>query len=265
MAASVRRLFAGASPLRWLLIINGALYVIAVLVAVVFRLGGNLPLFDYYYKKLALPGLPEALLRQPWALLTHMFVHDWRGIWHVLMNMLWLYWMGQLFLTTQPPVRLWWAYGLGGLAGAVGYLAYAWSRYPYPGFAMGASAAVNGVFFATVTLMPHFQVFLFFLGPIALRWLALIWIFLDLLLTLNGNEASAIAHLSGAGMGALLGYALKQGWQPEAIGQRLWHFSWEGEVTPEEVDRILDKINQKGIQSLTRRERRILKKAAEKL
>lgn len=265
MVASNNRFFLRATPLTWLIGANLSVYVVSVFIALGYYWMGALPAFEHHYKKFALSGLPFELLQQPWSLLTHMFLHDLRGIWHILINMLWLYWMGKLFMTVQPSVRLYWAYGLGGIGGAAGYLAYAWSHFPYAGHAMGASAAVNGVFFATVTLMPHYQVFLFFIGPIALRWLALIWIFLDLILTLNGNEASAVAHLSGAGVGMLFGYLLKRGWKPEDPTHWVpFHFPKE-EVTQEEVDRILEKIHQKGIQSLTRREKNILKKAAERL
>ncbi len=265
MRALGKRFFAGFTPLAWLIGLNVSFYVAAVLAAFAFYLAGALGTFEVFYRKLALPGLPAQLLSQPWAVVTHMFIHDVRGIWHILLNMLWLYWMGQLFLTTQPPVRLFWAYGLGGLGGALGFLAYAWTHYPYSGYALGASAAVNGVFFATVMLMPHFRVFLLFIGPIALRWLGLIWLFLDLILTINGGEASAIAHFSGAGMGVLFGYLLKVGWEPEQLSSWLSLPGERQEVTQAEVDRILDKINQKGIQSLTRRERNILKRAAERL
>ncbi|MCS6895204.1 MAG: rhomboid family intramembrane serine protease [Bacteroidia bacterium] len=260
-----RRFFARATPLSWLITANVAIYVVSVLIALGFYLAGRIGLFEVYYHKLALPGSPYLLLHQPWSLITHMFIHDWRGFWHILINMLWLYWMGQLFMTTQPPLRLLWAYGLGGLGGIIGFLAYAWSHAPYGGYALGASAAVNGVFFATVALMPNFRVFLFIFGPIALKWLALVWIFLDILLTLGGNEATAIAHLSGAGAGLLLGYLLSRGWRPERLGNYKLSLLREKEVTPEEIDRILDKINQKGLHSLTKRERETLKKAAERL
>lgn len=260
-----RRFFAGASPLSWLVGVNVAVYVASVLIAVGFYAAGNLAVFEHFYRKLALPGTPALLAEQPWSLLTHMFIHDWRGFWHILINMLWLYWMGRLFLTTQPAHRLFWAYGFGGLGGIIGFLSYAWSHPGYAGYAFGASAAVNGVFFATVALMPNFRVFLFIFGPIALKWLALVWVFLDLLLTLSGNEATAIAHLSGAGMGLLFGYLLGRGWKPERLTISIAQAFQEKEITQAEVDRILDKINQKGMKSLTRREREILKKAAEKL
>ncbi|MCS7188627.1 MAG: rhomboid family intramembrane serine protease [Bacteroidia bacterium] len=265
MVSLGRQFFSGVSPLSWLIGINVIFYVSSVLVALGFYLNGSLPLFEHYYRRLALPSVPMLLLQQPWSVLTHMFIHDLRGIWHILLNMLWLYWMGHIFTTVQPARRLYWAYGLGGIAGAIGYLSYAWTHYPHNGYAMGASAAVNGVFFATVTLLPHYRVYLLFLGPIALRWLSLIWILMDLILTLNGGEASAVAHLSGAGMGVLIGYLFKKGWTPEHLAQVFSFSFYREEVTSEEVDRILDKINQKGIQSLTRREKNILRKAAERL
>ncbi|MCS7297388.1 MAG: rhomboid family intramembrane serine protease [Bacteroidia bacterium] len=260
-----RRFFAGAAPLTWLIATNVSIYVASVLIALGFYLANSLPTFEYFFRKFALPGHPTLLLKQPWSLITHMFIHDWRGFWHILLNMFWLYWMGQLFLTTQSSERLLWAYGLGGLGGAIGFLSYAWSHANYSGYAIGASAAVNGVFFATVTLMPYFRVHLLFFGPIALRWLALIWIFLDLLLTLGGNEATAIAHLSGAGMGVIVGYLLRRGWGPELLGKSMMPFFREKEVTEEELNRILEKIHQKGLKSLTRREREVLKRAAERL
>jgi membrane associated rhomboid family serine protease len=258
-------LFQRTPTLGWLIAINILAYVSAVLGALVFHLSGADTLFYQYYYKLALPAAWQELLRQPWSVITHMFIHDVRNFWHVLLNMLWLYWMGRLLTSIQPESRIGWVYCLAGLGGALGYGAYTLSKGWMSGYALGASAAVNGVVLATVVLIPYHRVFLFFIGPIALRWVGLIWIFLDFVTALS-NEAVAIAHLSGSGAGLLIGYAFRSGWKPEQLiyQLRLW---WEGpkEVSQEEIDYILEKIHAKGIKSLTRRERKILQRATERL
>ncbi len=259
-------LFYRAPTLAWLLTINVGLYAVLVLVALAFHLGRADGAFQYYLHKLALPARLLLLLEQPWSILTHMFLHDIRSFWHILFNMLWLYWMGSLFISIQPHQRLGWVYFLAGLAGAAGFVGYAWASSFAQAYAMGASAAVNGVILATVALVPYHQVFLFFIGPVALRWVGLIWLFLDFILALGGNEAVAIAHLCGSFTGILLGYAFRQGWEPEAWVRAL-RDTWSGpkQITQQDVDRILDKIHAKGLKSLTRREREILKRAKEKL
>lgn len=259
-------LFYRAPTLAWLLAANVGFYVSLVLVALGFHLSGADAVFQYYLHKLALPSEVEVLLRQPWSVVTHMFVHDVRSFWHILFNMLWLYWMGSFFISVQPHQRLGWVYFLAGLAGGVGFVSYSLANGLGAVYAMGASAAVNGIILATVVLMPYHQVFLFFIGPIALRWIGLIWLFLDFILAIGGNEAVAVAHLSGSFAGILLGYAFRRGWGPEGWIAALRDF-WVGpkEVTQQEVDRILDKISAKGLRSLTRREREILRRATEKL
>ncbi len=257
-------LFQRAPTLAWLLAINIVLYGLMVLLALSARLSSQESLFTWLYHKFALPANLHELIRQPWSIFTHMFLHNVWSFWHVLFNMLWLYWMGQLFITVQPERRLGWVYGLAGLGGAVGYLSYALTKGA-TGYALGASAAVNGIILATVTLMPHYPVFLFFLGPIALRWVGLVWIFIDFVTALT-NEAVAIAHLSGSATGMVLGYAFRRGWSPENILRSVReHFEGPSEISQDEIDRILEKIHAKGIKSLTRRELRILQKATEKL
>ncbi len=257
-------LFQRSPTLAWLLGLNVVSYILMVLLALIFRLSGQDAFFTWLYHKVALPGNLHELLRQPWSILTHMFIHDVRSFWHILFNMLWLYWMGQLFITVQPERRLGWVYLLAGLGGATGYLMYAWMK-GMGGYALGASASVNGIILATVTLMPHYPVFLFFIGPIALRWVGLIWIFLDFVTALT-NEAVAIAHLSGSLVGMLVGYAFREGWSPESTFKVIReYFQGPEEVSQEEIDRILEKIHAKGIKSLSRRELRILQKATEKL
>jgi len=257
-------LFQRSPTLGWLLGINIASYVLMVLLALVSRLSGQEAFFNWLYHKVALPASFSELLRQPWSILTHMFLHDVRSFWHILFNMLWLYWMGQLFIAVQPERRLGWVYLLAGLGGGTGYLIYAWTQ-GLGGYALGASAAVNGIILATVTLMPHYPVFLFFIGPIALRWVGLIWVFLDFVTALT-NEAVAIAHLSGSVVGMVVGYAFRQGWSPESILSSIrQYFQGPEEISQEEIDRILEKIHAKGIKSLSRRELRILQKATEKL
>ena len=43
-----------------------------------------------------LPASLSQFISQPWSIITYMFMHA--GVMHLLFNMLWLYWFGQLFL-----------------------------------------------------------------------------------------------------------------------------------------------------------------------
>ena len=67
-----------------------------------------------------LPSGLWLLLRRPWTLVTYMFVHY--GLLHILFNMLWLYWLGRIFMEFFSPKQLAGLYLLGGWCGAALYL-----------------------------------------------------------------------------------------------------------------------------------------------
>src|ERR1700753_3435839 len=84
------------SKLNLLIGINIIVYLLinlsAVLETFIFRTNHIQQFNDDY---LQLPASLHVLIRHPWAPLTYMFLHD--GPLHILFNMLWLYWMGQIF------------------------------------------------------------------------------------------------------------------------------------------------------------------------
>ena len=54
----------------------------------------------------------DMVLHRPWTLLTYMFSHY--DLFHILFNMLWLYWLGRIFLEYFTPKQLGALYVLGG-------------------------------------------------------------------------------------------------------------------------------------------------------
>src|SRR6201986_2361216 len=70
---------------------------------------------------LALPSYLPKLLTRFWTPLTYMFMHA--GILHILFNMLWLFWMGQIFEEFLGNKRIVGLYLLGGLSGAFLFIA----------------------------------------------------------------------------------------------------------------------------------------------
>ena len=114
------------------------------------------------------------LLHRPWTLLTYMFAHY--DMLHVLFNMLWLYWLGKLFLEYFNSKQLVALYVLGGFGGALVYvLGYA----VLPVFAgkvdllIGASGAVLALVTAMAVFAPDYRIGLLFLGQVSLKWLAI--------------------------------------------------------------------------------------------
>src|SRR5579872_7504872 len=76
--------------------------------------GGLIESFTTDY--LSLPAYLPKLLTRFWTPLTYMFMHA--GIFHILFNMLWLYWFGQIFEEYLGKKRTLGLYILGGLSGA---------------------------------------------------------------------------------------------------------------------------------------------------
>ena len=75
-----------------IILVNIALFIILKLVFV-FTQGGQ-GIYPLIKNGLSLPSDPSQLIRQPWSLFTHMILHE--GFWHIIMNMLMLYWFGQI-------------------------------------------------------------------------------------------------------------------------------------------------------------------------
>src|SRR5205823_4077698 len=65
----------------------------------------------------------------------------------------------------------------------------------------GASASVNAVMVAAATLLPDYTFFLLILGPVRIKYIAAVFVFLSFLGTIGGNAGGNLAHLGGALMG----------------------------------------------------------------
>lgn len=152
------------------------------------------------------------LVRRPWSIVTHMFVH--LGVWHLVMNLLILWWMGGMFRSYFGDRRTLSTYLMGGLSGCLAYvlLLNAVPGFGGGGFALGASAAVMALMVATATYLPDLTIRLFLIGPVKLKWVALAYVLLDYVaLSRGANVGGHIGHLGGAAYGLLYMQGMKSG------------------------------------------------------
>jgi membrane associated rhomboid family serine protease len=237
--------------------------------------------YHWFLNKLKLPASFGILLMQPWSIFTYMFLHD--GIFHILFNMLWLYWIGTVFQEYLGNRKVYECYFVGGLAGGLIFMiSYnifpVFSQVAHSAHAVGASAGVLAIIVATATLLPDYTINLMFFGNVKLKYIALITVLLDVLMIPQSNAGGHIAHLGGAATGFLyVKYIYKYGnIFPNSFANLFGnkskmkvHFrnteptsSKFEQPTQEEVDRILDKISKHGYDSLSKKEKEILFKAS---
>lgn len=165
-------------------------------------------------RQFTLPADLSQLITRPWTIITHMFAHA--GLFHILFNMLWLYWLGRILQEYIGQRKILPLYVLGALAGAALYvLAYnvipAFQGSVHIAEALGASAGVMAIIVGTATLLPDFRINLLLIGPVKLKWLALVAIILDILAINGANAGGSIAHLGGALFGYLYIRQLQSG------------------------------------------------------
>ncbi|MGL4520015.1 MAG: rhomboid family intramembrane serine protease [Phocaeicola sp.] len=268
--------------------VNVGVFFISSLVMVLFTLFNHNA--TYLLRYLELPAAIKSFILQPWALLSYMFMHA--GVLHLLFNMLWLYWFGQLFLYQFTAKHFRGLYLLGGICGGLFYM-IAYNLFPYfatslpTSYLLGASASVLAIVVATAVRLPEHKVQFMFIGSVRLKYVALFVVVSDLLFVTSGNAGGHIAHLGGALAGWLFASGLHKGSDFTAWINYIWDaiaklltksskpkkpkmkvhygeksadydFNARKKQQGEEVDRILEKLKKSGYASLSAEEKKRL-------
>jgi membrane associated rhomboid family serine protease len=229
-----------------------------------------------FFLEQTVPGLvrmleftPRFVLFQPWTIVTYMFLHDPNGITHILFNMLGLYFFGPRVEERLGSKRFITLYMVSGIFGA----AFSFIFAPYASV-VGASAAVFGVMLGFARYWPDVQILFFFFLPLQARFAVMLMAAMALWSGFNGSRGGVadFAHLGGFVGGWLyLKYVeRKQGIKKfrskvvAPVGKDVLanykriNTTSIHEINREEVNRILDKISAKGLNSLTAEERLFL-------
>ncbi len=189
-----------------LILLNVVVFLGVHLVDLVMRIGGS----GLELGWLAMPMNPNQLLYRAWTPITYMFLH-W-DFWHLLWNMLFLFWFGRILQDLLGNRRILPVYFLGGLAGGVLALILL-NVFPDQNgtILLGASAGVSAVLMAAATLAPNFEIMLF-VWPVRIKYIALARIVLDII-AVKGfvNTGGSVAHLGGVAIGYLFIRLLQNG------------------------------------------------------
>jgi len=295
----LKKEFSGGTMLHRLIIINVLVFVFINVVKFVLRIKGAGELDPLYYEIVHFFSISSDLvhnLKHPWAVLTSMFLHE--GFFHLLWNMLFLYWFGRIVADLVGTAKIFPLYFLGGLLGAF-FFWFSAVVLDYGGgrevFALGASAGVMSVVVASGMIAPEYNLRLLLIGDVKLKYVVAVLVFLDLVGIANyDNTGGHFAHIGGAIMGWLFVHQLQQGndWsiginrilasitnlfdRTEVPVQKrkrqttmvVKRFYQKDEAPTRDVshqdrlDAILDKISQSGYDSLTKDEINFLEDAS---
>lgn len=235
---------------------------------------------------IGVPASIPVLLHKPWTLITYMFVHE--GFWHLLFNMIWLYWFGKIFMEFMPGRKIYTVYLVGGIAGAFTFI-LAYNIFPVfqdtiqLSTTIGASAAVLAITIATAVLVPDYTVNLLFVGPVKIKYIAIFTVVLDVLMIRSGNAGGHFAHIGGAIYGALYVLVIRKdkarrsgifqlgSWLSKPFRRRPLQkvhskgkplsdedYNRQRALKQQKIDSILDKISRSGYTSLSAEEKEIL-------
>jgi len=278
----IKESFREGSALTRLIYINLGVFLVFRILNVFFFLSGTpFPFMDW----LALPADFGLLASRPWTLITYMFLHF--DFLHILFNLLWLYWMGQIFLTYFDQGKLITIYLLGGIFGGLFYVA---GYNLFPVFShivtdsrlLGASASVIAIVTALAVHAPNHTLHLMFIGPVKMKYIALVSVLMYVIGISSTNAGGNLAHLGGACWGVIYVLQLRRGIDPGKSINGLFSnlkkafspkpkvkVSYRKPVDDIEYNRlknqdqkrmneILEKISKSGYDSLSKEEKEIL-------
>ncbi len=233
----------------------------------------------------------KSLLMKPWSILSYSFLHQ--GFFHLLMNMLMLYYVSRLFLNIYSAKMFLNVYLLGALVGGSVFL-LSYNLFPVfqnqASFLVGASASVMAVLIFISSAMPNTEISIFTFR-IKLWHIGVFFVVKDLIQVPMGNSGGHLAHLGGSLLGYIYASQLVKG---NDIGKGVEMFldklssyfnskkksnlktvyktkaskknndrsiHQQKKIKQEQVDAILDKISKSGYESLSKEEKTFLFKS----
>ena len=281
------------NALMWLFIFNVVFFLILATIKVAVSANDNsdavffAEVVPWFY----LPADLSALGNRPWTVLTFMFSDV--QVLKAISNMLWLWAFGGILQNLTGNKKLIPVYLYGGFAGALFFIA---ASYLIPtnraiissANLLGANAAVMAVAAAATMIAPNYRFFRNIRGGIPIWILTVIYFAVDIAGVADKPAAQAIAHIGGAAAGFLFVILLRNRMDGSVWMNRL--YSWfinlfnpdktkthnsvkekvfyntgnrapyqkTSNVTEQRIDEILDKINQKGFDYLSKEEKDIL-------
>jgi len=270
MSYRARQMTFGYSLTPWvkrLIIANTAIFLVTLLVGKGF-------VFDWFAFQ------PARVLTRPWGIVTYMFLHG--GFWHLFINMLVLFFFGPPLENrwgSREFIKFYFICGLGGVALSFLFM---------PNAVIGASAAIYGLMLAFAMTWPEAPIYVWGILPVKAKWLVG-FLFVVSLFSAFGSGGQGIAHFAHLG-GLITGFLyLKADWRSSEKLEKLKKVArvrrfaivprdegsdeeetatatWgpRSEDLLDEVDRILDKISDEGMSSLTEDELRTLDEVSRK-
>ena len=278
-----------------LLYINLGVYIVFSIIWIIIRLL-KLDITSYYSLQHIFSFNSDIILSiiKPWTFITYSFIHG--NIMHLFSNMLVLFFAGKMLEGFLGKKRILSTYIIGGLAGAIFYLI---SHNIFPLLLekgdipmIGASASVFAILTALAIYVPNYEVFLFGAFKVKLKYLAAIWIGLDVLNIGSNDGIAHFAHLGGAIWGFVFISNLRKGkdlsiwfdkivsflvllFTPKKKIKIVWNkkqktnykskpprddydYNANKKERQDRVDEILDKIKASGYDSLTKAEKDFL-------
>lgn len=170
---------------------------------------------------LALPANMSDFVMRPWSIITYMFCHAnlSQDPFHIVFNMLWLWWFGQFFMRSHTARQMVSFYLVSGIVSGLFFL-FCYNVFPYfsldryYSYIVGASGAIFALIVAVAMRQPDETLGLNFFVRVVwlkMKWLAVIVLVINLLCIRNGNEGGLVCHIGGALFGLLYGYMDRRG------------------------------------------------------
>ncbi|BAO74360.1 rhomboid family intramembrane serine protease [Winogradskyella sp. PG-2] len=265
--------------------------VINIIVFIIGQLIGVFGRTDSSLSYLSLPSDFYSFLLKPWTLLTYGFAHY--GFFHILFNLLILYFISRMLLNLFRPKMALNIYFLGIIVGGLAFL-FVYNVLPKAFLinssgVVGASAGIRALLIFLGVFMAEKEVRVFRFN-IKLKYIAIALVVMDVLGLFTWNQGGNVAHLGGALLGYFYAIKLKQGkdigagferamdtvvswFQPKSnlktVHRKKGKGNYAGKTKDEfhtfnnqkKIDLILDKISKSGYESLTAEEKEFLFKA----
>lgn len=238
----VRREFSMGNMINKIIIVNVAVFLVLNLLWVFLQIfsgwsGGYNSLYSDISYLLAGSHDWFHVLTRPWTIITHMFTHE--AFFHILWNMLYLFWFGRIFGDLLGDRRVLPIYILGGLAGFLAYF-IAFNLGDFSGgdtsYIVGASGAVFGILTAIGITAPEYGIRLLFLGTVRLKYIVAFAILMQVIgLGSLSNIGGTFDHFGGIIMGGLFVFYLRRGTDLTQPVQRTLDWivnTWRGLLKP---------------------------------